>query len=400
VRKLCAIGLMLMTSGSLASCGAAGSAPGSASNEGSVTVSTDQISSTAAGNARVSSGEPPSTEVSSAPPTTQTFTTRMVAPRTALPQALPVLSPVYQPSADRDAPKGVLRAIARQQNADLAKLKATDAAPVSKRAGCSEVLMTAADRRHPDHPATPPIGQPYAPSVDAHLIGHHIEVAFSFSHWPKSLGCRPAFLTVVIFGKHPKVLVGGAYQRRGEQAITTVQLAGPRGRVVSELPLDEPAPYQIWVFSELYNNSRSLEAVSTLTCPNTTSTTRGCAPPDTIISTPARSGSGPAANIEIKPGGRPKPLHDLTHGQLLHSLRSITAHQPARPSIICSRTVSCTLTYRTSTAPGRPYRIRYSVAAEQVAGCWMATRITPSDSIPAYAYPGEDQLAGCVRWPS
>jgi hypothetical protein len=309
-------------------------------------------------------------------------------------------------------PTRLLRSIAQQQQAALAQLKAVARTPASKQAGCYAVLSSTNGR------SSRSVGVPLAPAIHAHLIGHHLEIAFSFPRWPRSLSCRPAFLTVVVNGQHPQVITPNTSGpgSNGVSAITTYALPGPHGRVVSDLPLQEPPPYHLQVTASLLNNSQSPEVRSVLTCPNSTSTTHGCAPP-------ARS-AGQTAADEIQPSGPFHALRDLTKLQLQQSLIAVSADQPIQPRVACMSTTRCQLTYldiaargvkstkqcsqsgicqisyQYSNAPAQPYTIEYKIAAEQDHSCWMAIRTTRSIDLPPFVYPGADDLAGCRHWPN
>ncbi len=311
-------------------------------------------------------------------------------------------------------PQRLLRRIAAQDRAILAQLKAAARAPVSTQAGCYQVR-----RRMATAPGSPRwLGIPFAPTIDAHLIGHHVEVAFSFPRWSKSLACRPAVLTLVVSGQHPGVITPStpAPQRGSSAAIATFRLVGSRGRVISRLPLGEPPPYSVRVSASVINNISSAAVTSTLTCPHSTSTTVGCEPP-------AHAGTADAPDV-IPPSGPLKPLRHFSRLDLQQSVAWVAAHQPIKPSVMCPSTTRCRLTYldraaggitttkkcqpsgicqatyHDSHAPPQPYTIDYKIAAEQVRGCWMAVRDTSYAGLPPYVYTGVDELAGCRRWPA
>jgi hypothetical protein len=328
--------------------------------------------------------------------------------------SLPVLSEAWLPDAQRGMPPRLLRGIAAQERAAFAQIKASARAPVSIQAGCYQVR-----RRLTTTPGSPRwLGIPFAPTIDAHLIGHHVEVAFSFARWSKSLACRPAVLTLVVSGQHPAVITPStpAPQRGSSAAITTFRLVGPRGRVISGLPLGEPPPYSVRVIASVINNISSAAVISELTCPHSTSTIVGCA-------APAHADTAGAPDL-ISSSGPLRPLRHFSRLDLQQSVEWVTAHQPIKPSVTCPSTTRCRLTYldraaegitttkncqpsricqttyHDSHAPPQPYTIDYKIAAEQVRGCWMALRETAYADLPPDVYLGVDELAGCRPWPA
>jgi hypothetical protein len=404
------LGVMLACAGALVGCGTKHADHGGASTENPRTVaSSGRVSST------VSPTSPAGgAQGGSAPSPPQTPPAGASLGGLANAGSFPVLSEVSFPEAARGMPQRLLRRIAAQDRAALAQLKAAARAPVSTRAGCYQVRKTMATA-----PGSPRwFGYPFAPTIDAHLIGHHVEVAFSFPRWSKSLACRPAVLTLVVSGQHPGIISPStpAAQRGLFAAIMMFRIVGPRGRVISSLPLGEPPPYSVRVSASVINNNTSAAVISDLTCPYSPSTTVGCEPP-------ARVGNADAPD-PILPSGPLKPLRHFSRLDLQQSVAWVTAHQPIKPRVVCPSTTRCRLTYldratgrititkkcqtagicqatyHSSPAPPQPYTIDYKIAAEQVPGCWMAMRDTSDADLPPYVYSGADDLAGCRRWPT
>jgi hypothetical protein len=385
MRRIQLLGAMLACCGVLVGCGATHVNRGPASASLRTVVSSRQVTSTDSPTSLAASARG-----GSAPSQRQTPPARASRGGVANTASLPVLSEAWLPNAQRGMPQRILRRIAAQDRAALAQIKASARAPVSTQAGCYQVR-----RRLTTAPGSPRwLGIPFAPAIDAHLIGHHVEVAFSFARWSKSLACRPAVLTLVVSGQHPELISPStpARQRGASATITTFRLIGPRGRVISRLPLDQPPPYSVRVTASVINNIRSAAVTADLTCPYSTSTTVGCA-------APAHADATGAPDL-IPPSGPLNPLRLFAPLELQQSMASVTAHQPITPNVQCPSTTHCQLTYHSSDAPSQPYTIDYKIAAEQVRGCWMALRETSYTDPPPYVYSGVDELAGCARWPT
>ena len=288
--------------------------------------------------------------------------------------------------AQRGMPKRVLVAAARQQRAAVALLHASESAPASASAGCvaGATIPKTFLRSHHLKPR-PPEELPPAPVVHPVIIGHQVEIQFSFSHWPSSLACRPIVLQVLIYSGQD-----GTSSFKNGQGSVYYKLNGPRGRVVDDLTWDGRPPYHLAVESVLPDNAQSRTVGGELQCPGTRSSTKGCLAGRQL--TFADENALPTPVL---------PTHGLTSAQLARSVVEVTANQdPAPREVACASLHTCTLTYVDSVISSKPYTVRYRIGGQQLAGCWMAQADASDSDVPRWAYSGESDLAGCRHWPN
>jgi hypothetical protein len=284
-------------------------------------------------------------------------------------------------------PKRALVAAARQQHAIMALIRASESAPASASAGCvAGTPITKAFLRAHHLKPRPPEELPPAPVVHPVIIGHQVEIQFSFSQWPSSLGCRPIALQVLIYSGQE-----GTSSFKNGQGGVYYKLNGPKGRLVDDLTWDARPPYHLAVESVLPSNAQSLTVGGELRCPGTPSSTKGCLAGQRVTFADENALPNPVL-----------PTHGLTSAQLARSVVEVTANQdPAPRSVACASLHACTLTYVDSIFSSKPYTVRYRVAGQQLAGCWMAKKADASDpGVPRWAYSGESDLAGCLHWPN
>jgi hypothetical protein len=223
---------------------------------------------------------------------------------------------------------------------------------------------------------------PPAPKVTARIIGHHVEVVFAYGRLPSSDACRPFQLAVVTYAG---AKASASYKNFVQHFLVSV----PRARVVIDLPWGAVAPYHLIVSAETIVGRRGHAVELSLRCPATGDFVKGCLPgyrPD------PHSWSMPAPVL---------PLRGIDRRRLEASLRYVVAEErrvPVRASRCPSLRV-CELTYVDPAFPRSPYRVRYRIAGEQIAGCWMGMRQPSRDALPfSDAWQGRLELAGCSSW--
>ena len=254
----------------------------------------------------------------------------------------------------------------REQRAFAARARESARLPRTAAAGCEPT------------PYSYGLGPP-APSVAARVLGHHVEVVFAYKRLPTSLACRPALLTVLVYSG---VKASPTFNNSG--AVERYLVRAPRGRVVLDLPWNGTPPYHLVVVPQTYGGYRGREVEQALPCPGA-----GCLPgyrPSTH-SWPMPSPVLPVAGVDAR--------------GLAASFRYVFA-VPRTPHVAgtrCSGILRCEVTYVDPAFPDAPYRIRYRIAGEQVAGCWMGLREDVRASRPYDDAPlGPLQIAACVGW--
>ncbi len=223
------------------------------------------------------------------------------------------------------------------------------------------------------------LGPPAPVSVTPRIIGHHVEAIVRFAKLPKSPVCRPWAIRITMFGK--PITAGGRFPWS-----QYYQLVGPVGRAVIQLPMYSTAPYELWVQSGTIQNRTSKTIKIKLRCP-----AAGCLAGDA----PTQHDSGKTA---------PRfPLRRVSAAQLQESF-SAGEDAIARSALFmrfrtsCSGTTSCLVTYTDPLFPDHPYRVRYTIAGEQQAGCWYVSHFQKLDEPPFDDAFARSPVAGCVSW--
>jgi hypothetical protein len=280
-------------------------------------------------------------------------------------EAIPLLAEPPSLSIERDMPKPVQARLARAQRKALALLKSAAKQHPSRAAGC----------------ATDDFGQlgPPPPDVTPVVFGQHVEVVIRFKRLPRSIACRPWAILVSIKGRLTNA--------RGDSLPLTelFQLRGPIGRVVISLPYNARAPYQLIVSAGTVFGRRSKLVRQNLSCP----------PKDCL------------QGVSWKPNGEqvPQPIlqiRGINRLDLETSFRdALTAARPA-PFMMrdagCTGLTTCQATFADPLFPDSPYRVRYQIEGEQVAGCWAARTKRILDPLPYEdTYKGPTP-AGCASW--
>ena len=98
------------------------------------------------------------------------------------------------------------------------------------------------------------------------------------------------------------------------------------------------------------------------------------------------------------------PLRGVDRSALEASFNHVLAGERWAPLVRSSRCPTlrlCEATFVDASFPRSPYRVRYRIAGEQVAGRWMGLKGAIVDELPyADASTGRLQLAGCSSWVS
>ena len=285
------------------------------------------------------------------------------------PEAVLALLPAWSSQApERDTPPAVRARIERERRAFAARARESARLPRTLAAGCVPTRSSFAPNE---------LGPP-APSVTARVLGHHVEVVFAYKSLPRSLACRPALLAVVVYSG---AKASSTFNNSG--AVERYLLRGPRGRVVLDLPWFGTPPYHMVVSPQTYGGYRGREVEQALRCPGT-----GCLP-----------GYRPSAHDWPMPTPV-LPIAGVDRRGLAASLRYVFA-VPRTPRVTrtrCSGLTRCVVSYVDPAFPNAPYDVRYRIAGEQVAGCWMGLRegisARPYDDAPV----GPLQIAACVGW--
>jgi hypothetical protein len=230
------------------------------------------------------------------------------------------------------------------------------------------------------------LGSP-APSIEARILGHHVAVQFKFARMPSSPACRPFELAIVVSS-------GAKASSSFKNAVGRYWLQGPRGRAVVDLPWSGAPPYRVIVSTATINGRRGPEVERPLRCPASRSVVRGC-----LV------GYEPAVHTNPMP----KPIlapRGVDRSTLQATLRYAVAGERA-PLILnsipqmasCSSLKLCTVTYLDPAFPNSPYRVRYRIAGQQVAGCWLGWLEGAIDPLPfSDATIGQADLAACASW--
>jgi len=288
---------------------------------------------------------------------------------------IPLLAPLPERSVERDTPPAVRARIEREQRAFLVRARAASRLPVTVGNGCETFRIAGTTRVQ--------IGPP-PPRITARIIGHHVEVVFSYPRLPSSPACRPFLFEV---SGYSGATASSTYSNAG--SVGQYLLSGPRGRVVIDVPWNGHAPYHVVARSATIVGRRGSDVRRLLTCPGTGGAVRGCLP-------------GYRPPLHSWPLPRPVlPIRGVDRSALEASLRYVLAGErwPKPRAARCPSLRVCNVTYVEPDFPRSPYRVRYRVAGEQIAGCWMAMRQRVIGRLPYEdAGQGRLELAACVSW--
>lgn len=286
--------------------------------------------------------------------------------------SIPMLAPMSSESIERDTPPPVRERLIREQQALLDA--AREAARVERTiaAGC--------------RPAGPGYGLgPPTPSIDARILGHHVEIAFEYARLPQSPACRPAMLEVVVYSGEK---ASATFKNAG--GVGRYAVRGPRGRIVLDVPWFGRPPYRVMVNSSSAAGRRGPTVERLLRCPKTGEPVNGCL-----------AGYRPTAHAFPMPTPI-LPLRGVNRTSLEATMRYVLAGEHSAPlarGVRCETLRLCDVTFVDPSFPDSPYRVRYRVAGEQVAGCWMAMRGQALDELPYEdASTGRLRIAGCTSW--
>jgi hypothetical protein len=292
--------------------------------------------------------------------------------RRAASSRIPVLVPWSAPTVERDTPPAVRARIEREQRALTARARAAARETVSVAAGCERSGISGAP-----HGLGPP-----SPKVTPRIIGHHVEVVFTYPRLPSSDACRPFQLTVVTYSGHK---ASSTYNNFVERYL----VSAPGGRVVVDLPWSGHPPYHLIVSAETILGLRGRAVEVPLLCPGTGSLVKGCLPA-------YRPG------LHSYPMPTPVlPLRGVRRATLEATLRYVVAREqwPSPRRSRCRSLRFCEITYVDPAFPHSPYRVRYRIAGEQIPGCWMGIREAIRDPLPYQDVGrGRLELAGCASW--
>jgi hypothetical protein len=288
---------------------------------------------------------------------------------------IPLLAPAPALSIDSDLPTAVRMRLEREQRARFDRARAAARMPATVANGCV-----------PNGTAQRSLGPP-APQTSRRILGHHVEVVFTFARLPRSGACRPWDLTVVTYNGRPG---NSTYNNWVEH----FRVRGKRGRVVVDLPWGGMPPYRVGVSSETILGRRSPLVMHRLRCPRTGDDVRGCLP-------------GYRPELHAYPMPKPVlPMRGLDRTTLERSLRYVLADEKTPPILAaiprssrCPSLRSCVITYVDPAFPASPYRVRYRIAGEQITGCWMGLLQSALDPLPfSDARRGRLELAACASW--
>jgi hypothetical protein len=267
-------------------------------------------------------------------------------------------------------PEAVQERNLREQQALTTEARKAAALPATRANGCVS--------SEPGYPLGPP-----PPRVTARLLGHHVEVRLAFARMPESPACRPWLVSVAVIG--------------GTRAVPWVErfrLKGPSGRVALNLPFLGRPPYRVLVQAQSLGGRMGKRVERPLPCPGTGHAVKGCL-----------GGVKPTAHAIPMP--KPVlPLRGLDRRTLEESFAQVLADEATPPVVKAvpraSRCLSlrvCEVTYADPLFPGSPYRVRYSIAGQQVRGCWIGLRGRLTGTRP-YDDSGSGRtfLAGCASW--
>lgn len=177
-------------------------------------------------------------------------TSHATAPNPAHQSAYPLLAPFQPLPNDTGLPASEQARAAHQQRELLAEAKAAARAPATPQAGC----ITG---RTPGTSVV--VLGPPAPQVAARIIGGHVDATFDYERWPSSPGCRPAYMSAVVFSRHHS---SESFDNRG--SVELYRLSGRRGRVAIPFPNSGRPPYHLLVTSLTPNDRQGPGALIAL----------------------------------------------------------------------------------------------------------------------------------------
>jgi hypothetical protein len=288
---------------------------------------------------------------------------------------IPLLAPAPALSIDSDLPTAVRMRLEREQRARFNRARAAARMPATVANGCV-----------PDGTAQRSLGPP-APQTSQRILGHHVEVVFTFARLPRSGACRPWDLAVVTYN-------GGPSSATYNNWVEHFRVRGTRGRVVVDLPWGGTPPYHLLVSSETILGRRGPTVKRLLRCPRTGDDVAGCLP-------------GYRPGLHAYPMPKPVlPIRGLDRTTLEASLRYVLGDEKTPPILAavprssrCPSLRFCVITYVDPAFPASPYRVRYRIAGEQITGCWMGLLQSVLDPLPfSDARRGRLELAACASW--
>ena len=163
-----------------------------------------------------------------------------------------------------------------------------------------------------------------------------------------------------------------------------------RGGALPCFSREAAPPYRLLVESASFLGRSGPRVELSLTCPGTGDPIRGCL-----------AGYTPAPRAYPLP--RPVlRLRGVTRERLAASFDEIlrTRREPSYVrSTRCPTLGRCEVTFADPAFPREPYRVRYRITGQQVAGCWLGWRQRELDRRPYEDAPGGPlDVAGCVTW--
>src|SRR5205085_12334003 len=204
---------------------------------------------------------------------------------------------------------------------------------------------------------------PPAPRFTQRMLGRHVEVVFSFARMPRSLACRPWDLAVVVYS-------GRKRSPTFKNWVEHFWIRERRARVVVGLPWGVRGPYHVIVEASAITNQRGPSITHALRCP-----AGGCLPGPTATTYPMPKPSLPVRRLDL--GTLEKSLDYV----LADERRPPTLHAVPR-SAHCASIRSCVVTYVDPAFPNAPFRVSYTIAGEQMPGCWLAAQRRVLDPLP------------------
>jgi hypothetical protein len=288
---------------------------------------------------------------------------------------IPLLPVVPSSATESDYPPAVRARIERRNRTLVTLARRASREPRSEANGCEHTGRTGTGSS---------LGPP-APRVKSRILGHQIEVVVSFVTLPASPACRPMSVVVVAYSgaKGSSTYNNASGERR-------FLVTGRSGRVVVDVPWYGAPPYHVIVETLTILGLVGRRIERALACPGTRDPVAGCL-------------AGYRPPLHAMP--MPKPVlrsRGISRAQLAASFRHVLATY-ALPSSVrdvgCRSLGACEATLFDPAFPRRPYRVRYSIAGQQVSGCWLGWHDGVRGELPYDDAPrGPYRLVGCANW--